>query len=465
MASGKKVKFDPERDIAALAAYAPRRDAVRMVVEGRIGDYLKWARGDGFVAAWGTPMEERSASVDEESEIPLDSALEERFWQRVKDIEGALNQLCREQELVEIASAAIPHFGASPLEIALRSGNFDVFERVLRHLCRPERTFARGYDGERGGGWTTLKPRLQRVRSTEAEIELHLAFRKPDMPLLLLAVLLGDFMAANLMLQQGWAPEGGWAYGDLINAVGRIHQAIKKDPAFEDVVVTTLDIPRGTLDAATDWLVKRANLAGELKELFGETDDTAVRDKALKLLDQGAPVGYYPLAVTTENNDLDMLRRLFAVGANPNCQYKTGVAMLARIDAKTLTPEALQIWLDAGANPTHGMDSGAPFGGGLNPSALSSWAWEGRRDLIEQATTKAAAPVPLSYQADGNIYAPLLATALSRGHLELAVWLICKQGLSLDHLHDWDGGEPCRNYATPEFLAQVEAAVAEEGKG
>lgn len=461
--SGNDAKHDPAKDIAALAAYAPRREAIRLIIEGHIDDYLKWARGDGFVAARGTTMEKRGASVDLESEIPLDGALRTRIWRSADGIEGALEQIQHEQEFVGIASEAIPYFGASPLEIALRSGNFAGIECVVRYLTSPKMTFARGYHGTRGGGWKTLYSGLRRASSTEAGVKLQVDFSKPDTPLILLAVLLGDLRSANLMLQLGWAPEGEWAYGDLCSSVSRIQQEIKKDPAFEDVVTAAFDIPRGTTGAATNWLLKRANLSQELEDLFDEADYAAIREKVMKLLVQGTHVGYYPLSVATENNDLEMLRRLFAAGANPNCRYKTGVAMLARIDAKRLTPEALQIWLDAGANPTHGMDSDTPFGDGLNPSALSAWAWNGRRDLIEQAVEKAVSPVPLSYQYEGNTYAPLLATALSQGHLDLAFWLVSKKGLSLDALDDGNG-EACRDFATPEFLAQAEAAVAGESQ-
>jgi len=132
--------------------------------------------------------------------------------------------------------------------------------------------------------------------------------------------------------------------------------------------------------------------------------------------------------------------------------------MLARVESSALSEQALQAWLDYGANPTRGFDSDSPFGDGMNPSALYQWTWEGRFDLVRQAVERAACPVPLHYKAYSQTYAPLLAVALARNHVDLAVWMILEQGCELDHLDDAEG-RPCREFGKGDAFAEVVSRI------
>lgn len=46
---------DAEKGIATLASYGSREEAIKALLDRRFDDYLAWARGDGWIAAFGRP--------------------------------------------------------------------------------------------------------------------------------------------------------------------------------------------------------------------------------------------------------------------------------------------------------------------------------------------------------------------------------------------------------------------------
>jgi hypothetical protein len=178
------------------------------------------------------------------------------------------------------------------------------------------------------------------------------------------------------------------------------------------------------------------------------------------LLGEGVSIYYWPLAASTERGHVELLKKCFANGGDPNAKYKSGVALMGRISSEKWTPELLQVWLDAGANPTL-TDSDSPWGDDWNPSALYQWVWLGRLDLIKQSILKALGPVPLSRkgetrETEGQTYSPLLLLAVIQDKVDIARWFIHEQGLSLDML-DEESGEPISKFASPETLAAIKA--------
>lgn len=457
--TARGLRINPQDDIAALAAYAPRTEAIRMILEGRIEEYLAWVHGDGAVAAWGQGFDPRRHHIDEISDMPLDRALRGRIESSTEKLKFPKGYEL-EKALMLRAFQCIPCFQMSLLEMVVRRANLTTLKQVLAVVNSPQRRFHRGYRGDSGQGWTSWPERYLINRNVLApRQDLPLTDLSRKQPLQLLALLLGNFEAADCLQRSGWGENDYWSISEMWQSVAAARKAIAEDPAAEPFYCNVFDIPQGTFDGAIAWLQERHSLGEKLEDLFGESDYAAVRQRAFDMLAKGAPVGYYALADATEHNDLEMLRLMFAGGGDPNCCYKTGMSMLARINDDKLTPEALQIWLDAGANPTHGESSEEPYGNGLNPSALYQWTWKGRLDLVRQAVERSAAPVPLSFVVRGQTYAPLLALALSRGHCELAVWMIRDQGLSLDQ-RGYAEDDTCSEFAKADLLAQVKAALA-----
>jgi hypothetical protein len=465
--------IDPMRDIAALAAYQPRQAAIQMIIDGRIDDYFVWAQDKSHFAVWGEPVDGTLSRPDETSAFPVDDELLGRIYDSTTGLRSH-NRKQKRLKLWDEATKAIPYFNASPLEIALRSGCMTSLEVLLKRLTSPEKRFADGRNGVRGEGWASLLFRSKALL-TDEEDNLSLVewgcSSSNLKPLIMLACLLGNFEAAALMQRHGWAPNNEFEYADLYALLNQAGQAFTEAPELEDLVALKLDIPKGTFNQAGDWLWNCGQMASKLEDLFGEKKDyPGIREKVFALLDEGAPVGYFSLAVATEHNDLEMLRRLFDSGGDPNAVYRTGWSILAKINSKKLSAEALQIWLDRGSSPINHMDADSPY----DLSALVQWAWEGRLDLIRQSVDQAAGPVPLTYERNIQLddddspkvvktFSPLLASALSKGHLELVVWLLRDKKLSLDDWDDWDGGrwEPCHTFASTTFLSEVKTALAQ----
>lgn len=419
-------------DIEALAGYAPRQAALDWIKEGKADTYLDWANGDGNLAAWGDlgPDLPFYRPVSEATPLPLDDAL----WLRLRDCATAAGHDWMSpfsRRLYSLACEKIPSLGASPLEVAIRRASLPAVFKLLQSLTRPERVFERGYDGEVGKGWTSPAFRT-RAHDPVIAVDLPLLSSGFDQAAALLAILCGQRPIAEECIRHGWSPHAAHEWSHLARLVSTTRLAIAANPALDPIFNELFDLPGGTLEFAEAWLNERAALAAQLDDLFERNPDAAWYRELESLLARAAPVDYYPLAVASEWMDKGLLEQLFAAGANPNCTYKTGVSLLARLDATRLKAPVLQVWLDHGANPTHGSGSSASYGDEWNPSALYQWVWEGKLDLVRQAVEQSRGGVPLWFMDDddGRRCSPMVDLARARGHPKLANWMSGAAGAS-----------------------------------
>lgn len=457
----KKISAQFKRDVAALAAYEPRAQALRWLAEGRIEDYFVWASGDGYVAAHGKPEEHRQFSglaarrYALTKSLPLDDAL-------VDD-----RMAFGDTAAARLAVDSIELFGAIALEVALVLGSPEAFERALGPWAEPAARFASPREREHpdlmsGQMW-------HRALAHPKAMELLHMFPGHGHFLLLLAVLLGKLDQAEAMVRLGVSPTDSSEWMDCFDAWRDLLSLA--DAELEQVV----GFSREKINEASQWFRAKRQLASALDNALmpdGQLDGAALVparakaiQEALALLDQGAPVGAFALSKASEWGEVQLLERMFKSGANPNQRAGNGIPLLARMESSKLTEPVLQMWLDYGANPTMGPDAEAPFGSGMCPSPLYQWAFEGKLDLIKQAATRAVGPVPLRFTDNrGNTYAELLAVALWKGHVELAHWLIAEGGCRLDDLEE-DRGEPCSAMAKPDVLAKVIALLDKDAVG
>ncbi len=439
-------------DIVALKEYSPRHEAVMMLDQGRITDYLAWACSCGVPAAWGSKPDSLGSQQQfaEADCIPLDESLVTRFRCDVRNLAPSGKQV---ETLVKQACEDIHKFGESPLEIAIRSGNEALVDSILDEMMCPRRVFQRGYFGKVGGGWTSVEFRLSLVDPRLA-CRLPLVSQLRSRPIVLLAILLGNQGLAERLIQRGWSPHDIFEWEHLAEQVRRSHETIQRHRELEPVLCTVFGIPAGTLEAAGAWLEERAALTAQLDDLFCLQPNTRWLKKVDALLAKNAPVSYFPLAVASERNDASLLEKLFAAGGEANARYKADVPLLARLDSDRLTPDILQIWLDNGANPIHDVDADAPYGDEMGPSAIYQWVWEGKLDLVKQAVKRSVGNVPLWYVDDeGRRQSPMLALALSRNHLKIGSYMIKEHGASLD---DFSGeGMRCREYASNKAIVSL----------
>ncbi len=407
-------------DISLLENYPPRQEAIKWIQKGEIKAYLEWAKTNPSIPAWEVNQTfiEKPISRTEADSIALDDALESQLRCASKNPDRAQSEK-QEEQLLSCACQRIPHFGESPIEMAVRSGDLARVDAMLDELMQPSRVFQRGYYGEIGGGWTSVDFR-------KALVGYKYAYRLPIVsgirprPVVLLAIMLGHEAIADILLRRGWAPHESSDWERLANVLRSTIQEVEKYPEMAAMAETVFQVPVERMNAAAEWLRNKANLGRYLDEQFEMEPDTAWRRKVNALLSQGAPVGYFPIAVATENQDIKLLKKLFAAGANPNAQYHTGVSLLASLDSEQLTRSLLQVWLNYGANPTHGMDTDEPYGTRMNPSAIYQWVWEGKLDLVKQATTKAVGKIQLRLEGEsGDQFSALREMAKTRNHSHL----------------------------------------------
>lgn len=431
--NGVEEIVDLDAEIARVASNPTRKQALDLFAEGRLADGLKCLKP--YPQGWADSMSiEESRGFWEDTH--LNNAIVSIFYDT--------NDL----SLFGKANFQIELWGASPLEIALRKGTPEAFERALDEACSPKRRFETA-GKDIGRGWSSLTFR-ELVNGTN-----FFGVGKGFDSLFLLALLLGKTDAANLIIRKGWhslTNEGSLNLLDKIKAQAR-------ENTDETVAWMQIDAARLT-EAAS-----RLNGVWKLEEMMNDDfDSTRRKDTLLKktegLLAQNAPVNYFSLGVATEKNALELLNKLFEHGGDPNCRYHTGIPMLASLDSKKLSSEALQIWLDYGANPSLGENPSEPFGNRRCPSAIYEWVSEGRLDLIRQATKNAACSVKLFNEVDGDFYSLPLVLALARSHVELAKWMIEEQGCSLEHFGE-NSNTTCRSYASDKTLAKLTALLHE----
>ena len=426
------------RDVEALAAYEPRKQALCWLLDGKPESYIQWARTDGYWAAHGKAAPQRwhdDLCAPLFAMIPLDKAIEERHESAYLKTKSGKEDLSSPTAIKKAfqanaaSHAKIEHLYSTPLQLLVTAGSVESLDAALALRSSPAERFSRGFaKAPSGWSWETKTPQPEVVG------ELW------DLPYgtLALTLLMGRFAHADAMVRHGYCPDNEFGWYDLCRAILKLE---KSGAALRDILGAE---PPG--EAASDWAWNKVVALQELDAVMGVKEWTPeAHAKALELLDKNIAPGYYPLSCATLIGDKELLLKMFAQGADPNCLYKTGVPMLARMDSKKLTPELLQVWLDAGARPSMGPGHDSPFGDGMCPSALYQWVWEGATDLVVQACSKAAGPVELRLKSDGKHWSPLLALALSRGHRDLVRWMIEEKGCSLEDLAD-DGESPCSEY-------------------
>ncbi len=305
-------------------------------------------------------------------------------------------------------------FCASPVEAMLLARNLEGLEDALDDWAKPERRFNRAYGTDRSAGWMSQK-------HLPAEASLEPARR---LPLVCLASLRWDEAALNILVRAGLCPAGTFAWAEAHDAILRLADEVKAGkegllPKVFDLYGTTTN----GLMIAGKILARQASLGQELEQAFDPKGyKSGGRKKAFKLLEDAAPVDYYPLARATEEGDIDMLEALFAAGGDPNSLSKTGVPMLATL---THAPQAaVAIWLEHGACPLMLPDPDSPeFGSDSCPSPLMQAVWEGNADLTRLLLEQSAISPAITYVEDEETSNPMAELAKERGHKKLASYL------------------------------------------
>lgn len=418
-----------------------RAKALEAVLEGRFEEYLEWAHGVGL-----------------ESPFPMDVELMSGLREVVKDRRKLYSNL-------DTVIEAIPHFHRSPLEILVIEGSPETFEKALGFLSSPAIRFARSYR-EGALEWASSEICSMRVFVTDSAQDIPLCKwveRNGRVPLILLALLQGNMAAATALQKSGLAPDGP-TYDDMAHILNQTEKWCADTASAAEVLRAVLSIPTEHLKEAADWLSSKSALGSELDDLFGSKDFQSVRDRAVSLVKCGAIVGYYPLMRATEFGDAEMLRLLFEAGGNPNALYKSGIPALARLKTEKLTPDALQIWLDAGASPLFDADSEEPFGNGMCPSPLMQAVWDGRDWVVKQMVERAQGKVEIEYERDGAIWSPALTLALMRKHDDLAAWMCAEKGARLEGMEPEDG-RTAREFASDQQMTKIGAAMAAKQGG
>ena len=425
------------RDVEALAGYEPRKQALRWLFEGNPESYIQWARTDGYWAAHGkaAPQEwlsDRCTPLFRET--PLDEVLCNRHhgaFHAETDKRGAYSE--REQrdafQAHKATRSKVEHYFSTPIQLLVMSGSVEALEAALAFWASPAQRFARGFSGG-GEGWNIYT-------KTERLSESNYAMRRMSHWPLAFALLLGRFEHAAAMARRGYCPDDEWGWEEFRSGIRNMKDGQGALRKIRDALREMLGV-EPLVDEASDWVGNREQAFQGLNEAMRAKAWTPeARAKAVEMLENGVSPGCYALARATEFGDKELLLRMFARGADPNCRYESSVPMLARLDSQKLTPELLQIWLDAGANPTMRPADDSPFGDGMCPSALYEWVFEGATELVVQACSKAAGPVELRLKTkNGKPWSPLLALALSRGHRDLVRWMVEEKGCSLEDLAD-----------------------------
>jgi hypothetical protein len=427
---------DRNKEIERIASCPARKEAFEMFAEGRLSDGLKCLTPYPGSVSKPEKVEESQGCWEDER---LFTALMNDFFDQ-KDDERDLSFFDKANQQVDL-------WGASPLEVALRRGTSETFRRALDEVCSPKRRFEIA-GRQLGKGWTSLQ-----IREFAGGTRFFSRSSSFD-SLIFLAMLLGKSEEQAMMLGKGWhtLADGGADY--LISQT----QALISDKPEKTAAWMDVDIER--LNEIPSQLVTLMNLEKSLIDACksARTSQILIR-KASEALDNNPPVGSSPLLAATHKNELELLARLFKQGGNPNAVDATGVPVFAAINLKNLSSEALQIWLNAGANPMS-CEPKVPFGHREFISALYNWCLHGRLDLISQAIKSEVCPVKFVFEHKGDFYSPPLAAALKRGHVDLAKWLIEEQGCSLDHFGELSG-KTCRSYALGKTKAHLTALLEE----
>lgn len=446
-------KANPDKqfmaDVASLAAYEPRNQAIRWILDGRIESYLDWELSDGYVAASGQPA---PGATERDRRKALFRSMRLDLMLNGPRMRG----LRREPDAFKAARMAIKHFMESPLEIALRYGSDEAFEKCLQAWSSPNRRFADVDDYSESEGWTGRLARAgETSESLHAAVEL---FRLQNWDLLRLAFMLGKPERADAMFRHGMCPstEMQWhAFRDRLFRWSEIDSGL---------IAFLADVESVDVKPILEWSWKKVMLIEELDKEFDKPRDAQGFDadasdrRILDLVRMGAPVGYMELAKATQWGRLNLLRELFTAGADPNIKYKNGDPVLARIVGPALTLDALQIWLDAGARPMLGPDEDRPFGAEYYPSVLYQFTSADEIEFVQACCDKAQGPVSLTYVKEGQTYAPLLAVAVRKMNLDVAAWLVKAKGCRLSHL-DPETGNACRANADRDFVDEMAAEV------
>lgn len=445
----KKTYASYLKDIAALASYAPRKQAIEWILDGCIEDYLDWELSDGYVAAEGKPAP-RSSERDRRRALfkpmQLDNVL------AFDRSDGLLDSKLSQADLA--AHSTIDHFLESPMMIALRSGSDAAFERCLETWGSPARRF---FDVDDYGVLEVMSVSFVNYKSPNLSAIIEFG-RGAYWDLLILAFMVGKPDRAEAMVRCGMCPTDSMEWASFHDRV------VKWKKADSNVVSHFVRVGQVDWKPIIDWAWKKVELTQELDDELDRvrrsesSEAMAAGQVIMEFVERGATVGYMELANATQWGNLDLLRKLFALGGDPNIRYKTGVSTLARISQEELTPEALKVWLEAGANPLFCREHEIIDVSSISRGALYNFVWAGRLDLVQTCCDASCGPVPLSCDREGARYSPFLAVALSKGHRDLAVWMITKKRCKLGDL-DPDTGSPCRELASPDLLEEVESEV------
>ncbi len=324
----KKTYASYLQDIASLASYVPRKQAMEWILDGRIEDFLDWELSDGYVAAFGEPASE-STERDRRralfSPMSLDRALSNARFRGVPASKRSKGNLA--------ARSTISHFMESPIEIALRSGSDAAFERCLAAWGSPVRRFSDL--GDYGCLDVISCPYVD--FSSPSFMELIEIGRGAYWDLLIIAFMVGRPDRAEVMVRSGMCPTDNMEWASFHDRV------IKWKQADSSVVSLFARVDQVDWKPIIDWAWQKVMLAQELDEELdrtrgsGSLDAMAAGQIISEFVEKGASVGYMELANATEWGRLDLLRKLFASGGDPNIRYKTGVSTLARMNQEKLT--------------------------------------------------------------------------------------------------------------------------------
>jgi hypothetical protein len=341
--------------------------------------------------------------------------------QRQSRVKAIQSKLIKQKALIAwvedvrmLRSPELPYFGASPVEVLLREGNQEGLKQVLREWASPRRRYLRGFHyNHHDIGWTSPE-------ALPFEARLKEGFKR--IPLVTLAAIRGDTVAMQMLVQAGLCPTG-WGWADESEALLNLAERMKDGYPDARKVLKQYGLARGRLSAAAARLDRMGSLDQELEDVFeSETYNSGGRKKAFALLKKGAPVGYYALARATEEDDIEMLEALFAAGGDPNCVYKSGVPMLAKLNKASA--RAVQVWLERGACPLMFHDAGAPdFGDDWCPSPLYQAVWEADLDRVRLLLEKAVVAPVIAFREGRKYVNPMADLARERGHAKLAAYL------------------------------------------
>jgi hypothetical protein len=392
-----------------------------------------------------------TAILDEDAKKIAELAGDTPWRWLLKELDGDWDYLDEKSEegskLLSPASVfktAPPYIMASPMEIALRAGKkqaLAVMGDLLRQ-CIFRRNFESlgdGWTSRHLGGWLKTKDREPNfVRKGQSPLHLCL-FNE-------------DWETYRALVKMGFPEES--VNPNMID--GPYVDFDDDFPAWWSYI----DIRATTMPAsAREFLQMRGRLYQEMEDLFEAPQATeAWRGELEKLLAQQPRISYLPLARASEIGDVALLKRLFDAGGNPNCRYKTGVPMLARLDAKTRSqPGILQAWLDAGAAVVFGDgEENASFGTDDGPvSVLIEAIWEGETAQVRQMLEKSQGAVPIERLIKGKRYGAPLLTAINRDKLDVARLLV-EKGASLAAL-DEDTGWPIFTSIPKKLFLELQA--------